>query len=97
MERRIGPELLGIMSPRSRTAMQKSWEEQVKFKFGTPAQNRNTDFEVVVPGIADDETLDIHEAFHLMARFVLRRPELNLCTKARGRLQSRFIFAGSKI
>ena len=97
MERRIGSKLLENMSPRSRTAMQKSWEEQVKFKFGAPAQNKNTIFEVVVPGIADDEALDIEEGFHSMTRFALRGPGLNLRTKARAQLRSKFILTGFKI
>lgn len=78
LEGRLGSELLESMSQRSRTAMEKSWEEQVKFKFGTPAQNRSTIFEVVVPGVPDDDDLDIEEGFHTMTKSVKRSPRVQL-------------------
>ena len=64
---KIGASVLANMSQRSRSAMEKSWEEQVKYKFGAPAENLLKGFEVVVPGAPDDDEMDIEEGFHTIS------------------------------
>ena len=67
IEGKIGASVLENMSQRSRRAMEKSWEEQVKYRFGAPAQNLRTVFEVLVPDVPDDDEMDIEEGFHTMS------------------------------
>lgn len=65
---RLGSSILDKMSTKSRVKMEKSWQEEVKFKFTSSAQSRNMIYEVAVPGLADDEDLDIEEGYHTMQR-----------------------------
>lgn len=66
IENTLGKEVVAAMSPRARDAMEKCWQEQVKFKFTTSRKSRQ--FEVVVPGLADNAAKDIEEGFHTMKR-----------------------------
>jgi hypothetical protein len=43
--------------------MLRTWEEKVKFKFGSKT---DLDFEVTVPGIPDDEENNVEGGFYTM-------------------------------
>ncbi|KAI5856586.1 hypothetical protein BZA05DRAFT_204555 [Tricharina praecox] len=64
MRRILGDETFDAMMPRSRAAMMRSWEETVKFKFGNEAPFSN--YDINVPGVADNEELKIGEGWHNM-------------------------------
>ncbi|TGZ77595.1 hypothetical protein EX30DRAFT_311070 [Ascodesmis nigricans] len=60
---KLGDAVIDKMSARSRMHMMNSWITDVKNRFGGTTQ---TEFEVSVPGVADDEKMGVESGFHVM-------------------------------
>lgn len=69
IEKRLGS-VLNKMSVKARAGMEKSWQEQVKFKF---TSGRDMLYEVNVPGIPDNVALAIEENYHVVERLVFHQ------------------------
>lgn len=63
IRRKLGDSVIDGMSVRSRTQMMNSWINDVKFRFGNTSQ---TEFDVSVPGVADDDEKGVDSGFHTM-------------------------------
>ena len=66
IKNKLGANTIDHMKPRSHHEMMRSWEEQVKFKFGSEASH--TEFEVAVPGVADSVQNQVEDGYHSISK-----------------------------
>ena len=66
IKKKLGANTIGRMKTRSHREMMRSWEEQVKFKFGSEASD--TEFDVSVHGVADSVQNQVDDGFHSMSK-----------------------------
>ncbi|KAF8249243.1 actin-like ATPase domain-containing protein [Wilcoxina mikolae CBS 423.85] len=66
----LGDDVIDGMKPRAQMEMFRTWEEKVKFKFGSKT---DLDFEVTVPGIPDDEENNVEGGFYTMKSDVVKK------------------------
>lgn len=66
IESLLGEDVMAKMKPTSRHKMEAEWREQVKVRFALKEGTVEVDYDVVVPGVPDDEEKDIELGFHTM-------------------------------
>jgi hypothetical protein len=49
--------------------MMRTWEEKIKFTFGSNTELEDDGYEVNVPGIPDNDETNVEDGFHTMQKY----------------------------